>query len=172
MTTGCTTSLSTRSVIPRVTEQKAPPVFQVISVFLICSVKRVSNPDSFDAHPYHLRHNTGRQTKAEDLFTILRLNTTWVFITGETINAVVPVSRRFLLRTTTVVFFDDFTSGSIDLSKWKHAVTAFGGGVRGNHCTGTQHNTIQHNTTQHDTTRHDTTQHDTAQHNTSQHDTA
>ena len=46
------------------------------------------------------------------------------------IHAVVPVSRRFLLRTTTVVFFDDFTSGSIDPSKWKHAVTAFGGGVR------------------------------------------
>ena len=182
MTTGCTTSLSTRSVIPRVTEQKAPPDFQVIAVFLIRSVKRVSSSDSFDAYPYRLRHNltqadthrqtnTGRQTQAEDLFAILRPNTIWVFITGETINAVVPVSRRFLERATTVVFFDDFTSGSIDLSKWKHSVTAFGGGVRGKllYRNTTQHSTAQHSTAQDKTRQHNTTQRNTTQHKTTHH---
>ena len=66
----------------------------------------------------------------------------------------VPVSRRFLETATTVVFFDDFTSGSIDPSRWKHAVTTFGGGVRGK--------SLYRNTTQHSTARHSTTCHNAA----------
>ena len=147
-------------------------------------MKRVSSSDSFDAHPYRLRHNltqadthrqtnTGRHTQAEDLFAILRPNTTWVFITGETINAVVPVSRRFLERATTVVFFDDFTSGSIDPSKWKHSVTAFGGGVRGKllYRNTTQHSTAQHSTRQDKTRQRNATLRSTKLRTTTQHNT-
>ncbi|KAK7505728.1 hypothetical protein BaRGS_00002999 [Batillaria attramentaria] len=43
-------------------------------------------------------------------------------------SAVAPVSRRHLERRLTTVFFDDFTSGHIDPSKWKHAIEGDRGG--------------------------------------------
>ena len=61
---------------------------------------------------------------------IALLLSTILLITGERTKSVVPVSRRYLERRATVVLFDDFTSGSIDSTKWSKAVTGFGGGVR------------------------------------------
>ena len=84
------------------------------------------------------------------------------------------MSRRFLETATTVVFFDDFTSGSIDPSRWKHAVTTFGGGVRGKslYQNTTQHSTAQHSTAQHSTAPYSTAQHNKTQHSTAKHSTA
>ncbi|PVD20571.1 hypothetical protein C0Q70_18727 [Pomacea canaliculata] len=42
-----------------------------------------------------------------------------------------PPSQRFLQRRATVVFFDDFSSGKVDPSKWQHAITGDGGGNHG-----------------------------------------